>query len=272
MARDDFSEKTKRHLREAAGFNCVRPGCGKPVMAFDPALGKMINISISAHDSAAAPGGPRYDGDFTPEQRKAIENGAFLCANDARLVDADKDRFPPGTISGWQQKAAENRLMGQRMPNPPTGIDFSQACAAAQRFLLRCNDIQFNRWNNSISWRSVDAIGNLLLVTHPLTATNQFCALFPHMVNIQIQMLEAIRLVKSEISNRDCWFYDENGKVFIPNLKSLYCSNENEQTRNNRIDQSVVLVEERFQDFRNLSNDLSEIAYASYPPMDLYSW
>jgi ribosomal protein L37AE/L43A len=49
----------------------------------------MNNIGVAAHISGAAPGGPRYDASMSSEARKSINNGIWLCANCARLVDGD---------------------------------------------------------------------------------------------------------------------------------------------------------------------------------------
>lgn len=272
MARDEFSTKTKRLLGEAVGFNCVRPGCGKPTTAYDPVSESMKNISVSAHDAAAAPGGPRYSDHMTTEQRKAADNGAWLCPTCARLVDVDANRFPLGTISNWQQQAAEYRRQRMSMPGAPPGVDFRSASEASQKFIALCNQIQFDLWYNSISPKSMNAIENLLRATLPFIATNLYCAQYPHLVNIQLQMLEAIVLVKREISDSGCWWHDQNFQNFnLVRKCKVYPTNE-EQIRNNRIDQSALLVRERFQDFCNLKEELLSIASSPFPPIDLYSW
>lgn len=272
MARDEFSTGTKRRLGEAVGFNCVRPGCGKPTTAYDQNSGRVIHISVSAHDSAASLGGPRYCDNMSTEQRKAADNGAWLCPTCARLVDVDQSRFPLGTISDWQRRAEEYRYQRMQMPVPPTGIDFRQACESAQKFIALCQPIYFDHWNNSISWKSIDAINNLGRTSHPLIATNLVCALFPHLVNIQEQMLDAIHLVASEISTSDIWWLDECRQTYFLTNKSTCLPNHEEQIRNNQIDQFAFVVRARFQDFFNLKEELSSIAYSASPSMDLYSW
>lgn len=71
MPRDNLTPWTREMLGQSAGFNCVRPGCAKPTTALnlhaDTVAG--IGIGIAAHDSAASPGGPRFNEELTPEQR-----------------------------------------------------------------------------------------------------------------------------------------------------------------------------------------------------------
>lgn len=146
VTRDNFTPNTKQLLGQAVGFNCVRPGCAKPTTAYDPKSDSIKNISTAAHDAGAAPGGPRYNASMTREQRKAYENGAFLCPTCARLVDADVDRFPPGILSRWQSSAADYRRKRMQMPTAPYGIDFRVASSAAQKFLELCQPIEFDIW------------------------------------------------------------------------------------------------------------------------------
>jgi hypothetical protein len=48
-----------------------------------------MTIGEAAHISAAAPGGPRFDGSMTPEQRRHCDNGIWMCSNHAFLIDED---------------------------------------------------------------------------------------------------------------------------------------------------------------------------------------
>ena len=52
-----------------------------------------VLIGVAAHICAASPGGPRYDPSQTTQQRRSIENGIWLCANCAKLIDDDVSRF-----------------------------------------------------------------------------------------------------------------------------------------------------------------------------------
>ncbi len=48
---------------------------------------------LGAHIAAAAPGGPRYDGRMSPEERSSVENGLWLCSNCHDQVDKDTHTF-----------------------------------------------------------------------------------------------------------------------------------------------------------------------------------
>jgi hypothetical protein len=52
-----------------------------------------INIGVASHICAAAPGGPRYDANMTPEQRCSADNGIWLCQDHAHAVDAPDSKF-----------------------------------------------------------------------------------------------------------------------------------------------------------------------------------
>lgn len=270
MPRDNFTSLTRETLGQSVGFNCVRPGCAKPTTALSPTTGTIVSIGIAAHDSAASPGGPRYNESLTPEQRRAMDNGAWLCSSCARLVDIDPERFPEGTIRGWQQQAAAYRQQGLNMPVVPAGLDFKTACENAQRFIGKCREIQIERWNHLISWRSFCAMEELLRLSYPLIATNPYCCQFPHMVNLQNQMLEALRLVLHEVRQSGCWFME--GDYYKPALKCDFYPNEAEAERNAAIDGSRKLVEARMNDFLSLQSELRSIVFSPYGTVDLYGW
>ncbi len=60
--RDDFSDTTKRLLRNRVGGRCSNPDCRVPTEApSDEKPEKVNSIGKAAHITAAAPGGPRYN-------------------------------------------------------------------------------------------------------------------------------------------------------------------------------------------------------------------
>jgi hypothetical protein len=65
---------------------------------------------VAAHITAASPGGPRYDRSLTPEERKAIANGIWLCQSCAKLVDNDEARYTKELLVRWKQDAEEKAL------------------------------------------------------------------------------------------------------------------------------------------------------------------
>jgi hypothetical protein len=273
VTRDNFTPYTKQLLGQAVGFNCVRPGCAKPVTAYDSESGSIKSISTAAHDAGAAEGGPRYDASMTPEQRKAYENGALLCPTCARLVDVDVDRFPPGILVMWQSSSADYRRQRMQMPTAPYGIDFRMASSAAQNFLELCQPIDLDYRRRSITWQSISAIEELVRRTNSLNATNELCTMFPHTVNIQQEMINAGLLAMREVRTSDFWWYDNEYKRYVLRAKNEIYPSDEEQQINLKIEASFHLVSERMKDFWNLGNDLrKKLVLTSSPSMDLYSW
>jgi hypothetical protein len=64
-----------------------------------------VSIGVAAHITAAAPGGPRYDSTFSAAQRKSAENGIWLCANCARLIDSDSAKYTVALLHEWKNRA-----------------------------------------------------------------------------------------------------------------------------------------------------------------------
>ncbi|MFI9374850.1 hypothetical protein [Streptomyces parvulus] len=68
----------------------------------------MTNIGVGAHITAAAKGGPRYDDNVSPEERAAYGNGIWLCANHAKLIDDNEDRYTASLLRAWKRNAERN--------------------------------------------------------------------------------------------------------------------------------------------------------------------
>lgn len=112
--RDDFSPATKRTLADRVGWICSYPNCGQSTLGPNSQSEEdKINNGIAAHICAAAPGGPRYDASMTPEMRKSISNGIWMCRNHGNLVDADHSQYTVETLIEWKndaESAAYKRL------------------------------------------------------------------------------------------------------------------------------------------------------------------
>lgn len=125
MTRDEFSKGTSDILAKRVGTLCSNPTCKCPTSGPHTESKKAVNVGVAAHISAASAGGPRYDGALTPEQRRDIGNGIWLCQNCAKLVDNDAARFPTSVLRAWKALAEqealaeiENRLMSFSSPDP----------------------------------------------------------------------------------------------------------------------------------------------------------
>ena len=87
--RDDFLSQAKDTLARRVGLHCSNPDCGKRTSgpAEDPS--ETVSIGVAAHITAASSGGPRYDANLAESERRSINNGIWLCADCARLIDSD---------------------------------------------------------------------------------------------------------------------------------------------------------------------------------------
>jgi hypothetical protein len=139
--RDDFSLSTKETLAKRVNYHCSNPGCGHPTSGPQEDPTKIINIGVAAHITAASPGGPRFDPLLTPEQRKHVSNGIWLCQRCAKLIDSDEARYTVEKIRRWKEsaesKAAEALEKGPKEYGTPTGSDAPQyATSKESRDLL----------------------------------------------------------------------------------------------------------------------------------------
>jgi hypothetical protein len=110
MARDDFSEDVIRKLGDRVGWLCSRAECRAPTKGPHTQNDKAINIGCASHIRAASLGGPRYDTNQTPEQRKSIENAIWLCRTCGTLIDSDESRFPSSLLLIWKIDAEQRAL------------------------------------------------------------------------------------------------------------------------------------------------------------------
>lgn len=142
--RDDFANKTRTALASRAGYLCSNPACR--VMTVGPsreAVDDIATVGVAAHICGAAPGGPRYDPAMSSEDRSSIENGIWLCAKHATLVDRDVIRFTVAVLRRWkaEHEAYVERNLGEvitREATPALGgrpISVEAARIASERTL-----------------------------------------------------------------------------------------------------------------------------------------
>jgi len=91
--RDGFPKSAKRVLAERVGFRCSNPNCGQSASGPSIEPGESVNIGVAAHITAASPEGPRYDPSLSSGERKAPENGIWLCQNCAKLIDNNPEKY-----------------------------------------------------------------------------------------------------------------------------------------------------------------------------------
>ena len=117
-SRDEFSGDVIRRLGESVNLHCSN--CDAPTKGGHSVEGKAISLGVACHIHAAAPGGPRYNASQSEDERRSFDNGIWLCANCARLIDSDVPRFSADVLRSWKRGAL--RLAAERIGRPPTVV------------------------------------------------------------------------------------------------------------------------------------------------------
>jgi len=80
-----------------------------------------VNLGVAAHITAASVGGPRFQEDYSEQNRKGIQNGIWLCQNCAKLIDNDATHYTVELLSRWKsisERLAHSALYGNVIPLP----------------------------------------------------------------------------------------------------------------------------------------------------------
>jgi hypothetical protein len=133
MPRDDFSQTTKDTLAKRVNYRCSQ--CGQETAGPHTDSTKAVSIGVAAHITSAAKGGPRYDPSLTPEERKAPDNGIWMCQNHGKLVDADESRYTVEDLRAMKNKAeaAALRALEHKVQEFPSNVQV--ALEKAQRLM-----------------------------------------------------------------------------------------------------------------------------------------
>lgn len=154
--RDEFTPATKRAIERQAFSHCSNPACRRLTRAStSDGIGE-INIGQAAHICAAAPGGPRYDSTMTSEQRRAADNGIWLCDDHARAVDSKDSTFTPELLRDWKRQTKHDSWLSV-MHNIPFGPGMEAFLPDALRDRVRAAaaaDLVVFR--NTTKWPSTD--------------------------------------------------------------------------------------------------------------------
>ena len=124
--RDDFSEQVKQILALRTGNVCSNPTCRTPTSGPQDDPRKALNVGVAAHITSAAPGGPRYNPSLSPEERRDIDNGIWLCQNCGKLVDNDISQFPERKLRDWKTHAEFEALASMGKTSPALKVSESQ--------------------------------------------------------------------------------------------------------------------------------------------------
>lgn len=135
--RDEFTSSTKDLLANRVGRRCSNPNCRKLTCSANDNPSKITNIGVAAHICAAAEGGPRFDSSMTSEERKAFDNGIWLCQNCAKLIDSDPTRYTKELLKTWKSIAEEYAIaeIASNVPTQTVAEDVSLI-----KFFVQCFD------------------------------------------------------------------------------------------------------------------------------------
>lgn len=120
--RDEFSRQTIETLAKRVGVRCSNRACRKLTTGPHVDPGRIVNIGVAAHITAASSGGPRYDPTLTSEQRQSPDNGIWLCQSCAKLVDSDTGRYTAEVLLAWKrfsEEAAFSEVEGRAIQSEP---------------------------------------------------------------------------------------------------------------------------------------------------------
>ena len=105
--RDNFSKAVRTQLAASASHRCCKPDCRAATFSVRRD-GSVYTIGEAGHITGAASGGPRYDANLTPAERKSDENGLWLCGNCHTSVDSDDSSYSVETLRQWKSAASKN--------------------------------------------------------------------------------------------------------------------------------------------------------------------
>ena len=136
-SRDDFNLRTKEIIAKRVGYICSNPECRRRTLGPDTNPEKYNNLGKASHVCAASKGGPRFDEKQTIELRKSSNNGIWLCAHCADLIDKDVQYFTVSTLQDWKRIAEEeaSKKIGKpKKLNNKEVLDFIRLCLSRPAF------------------------------------------------------------------------------------------------------------------------------------------
>lgn len=117
--RDDFNNQTKELLARRVGHKCSLPDCQAPTSGpGDPE--DWSNMGTAAHIRAASELGPRFDPTQTPQERKSLDNGIWVCANHGRHIDNVVSTYTVEELERIKREAEERAR--QDLGGPPANL------------------------------------------------------------------------------------------------------------------------------------------------------
>jgi hypothetical protein len=106
--RDEFLLTTKRILCDRAGNKCSFPTCNAPTSGpSDESDTSIDSTGMACHIFAAAPGkgAKRHDPNMSPDDRRSVNNGIWMCYKHGKQIDNDECRFNSDVLFKWKEIA-----------------------------------------------------------------------------------------------------------------------------------------------------------------------
>lgn len=122
--RHEFGPRTRGRLAGEVGYRCSIPDCAAPTIGPSSSSASGLSSSgVAAHITAAAPGGPRYEGALTRSERESHSNGIWCCGRHGRIVDNDTTLYTAEQLRSWKTAAIERQRRSHEMGQiDPGGI------------------------------------------------------------------------------------------------------------------------------------------------------
>jgi hypothetical protein len=217
----DFTAKTVGLLAARTGHHCAYPGCdvGTSIPSRDGS--GAITIGEAAHIASGSSNGPRSWSDYediTWEQVRCAENGVWLCAIHAHIIDRDILFHPRERLLQWQQdaeeQAAQGRIYGQSLDAvAPPYVVAPRARAFAKAVSVVLPAFAF-RMGGQIRSEQVQAIRHLLQSFYPFLPDHTMHGQEPRLVRLQHKVIEDLDAFAAIFDDRTKFWRDNFG-VFL---------------------------------------------------------
>ena len=149
--RDEFTGKTKLQIAKRAGWLCSDPSCRRATIGSNTDGDGEVNLGTAAHICAAAPDGPRYDSNQTPEQRRSPNNGIWMCRLHGTAIDAKDSKFTVELLHQWKaqaQKDSWQRVLYHDVPHGPAVQALTESQLSARLRAAAAADLDVFRRSN----------------------------------------------------------------------------------------------------------------------------
>lgn len=228
MPREEFPAAVKRDLATRAAHFCSNPRCLRLTSGPQITGSRGLGTGHAAHICAAAVGGPRYDPSQTPDQRRSIENGLWLCRECGDMVDKDTDGFARETLRSWRTNH-EAMIAEVRQKGWSETIELLRSGPAQPALARRIVSIFEDR---RVFWASFDAefpdrvrisLDNL---RHQLTGLRSDCTPGSAIDNVIVALARTIRtffdmVEELDLSTLRCNGDDPQWLAFETGLRAL---------------------------------------------------